>query len=122
MYELTDKDHQISGDYSEVRDTYMYMKSTHTQDTHPPTRAYLTSTCIYAYNLFASIHRPTTHTWECPLGTRGHSKRTRVCDIFSLFSPTVRIEERPDPFIYQRIGEAGGSLAWAYEPCGSQAR
>ena len=55
---------------------------------------------------------------ECPLGTRGHSKRTRVCDIFSLFSPTVRIEKRPDPLIHQRIGEAEGSLAWAYEPCG----
>ena len=54
---------------------------------------------------------------ECPLATRGHSKGTRVCDIFSLFSPTVRIEERLDPLIYQ-IGEAEGSLAWASEPYG----
>lgn len=61
MYELTDKDHQISGDYSEVRDTYMYMKK-HTHRTHIPLPEHMSPTHIYAYNLFASIHGPTAHT------------------------------------------------------------
>lgn len=66
-------------------DTYMHMKK-HTHRTHIHLPEHISSTCIYA-NLFASIHRPTHIHQECPLGTRGHSKRTRVCDIFSpLFS------------------------------------
>ena len=35
-----------------------------------------------------------------------------------IFSPTVRIKERLDPLIYQRTGEAEGSLAWVSESCG----
>ena len=61
MYELTDEDHQISGDYSEVRDTYTYTKKHTHMDTHPPTKD-ISPTHIYAYNLFASIHGPTAHT------------------------------------------------------------
>lgn len=84
-------------------------RSTYHTMSHPPT-----STLISSPSYMALLHIQQGYS----SATLCHSRRGRACDKFSLFSPRVRIEEKLDPFIYQRTGEAEGILAWASGSCG----